>query len=68
MKRVTVNFVSLDLTDCQGDNLKISRSIICDDDVDNYDIMAYYEEMINEGWVISAIIQSRGFFKICPSS
>jgi hypothetical protein len=41
-----------------------SFEIICDDDVDNYEIMTHYEEQLINGWIITEVIKHRGELRI----
>lgn len=60
LKRVTVNFMHT--TDF---NKLESLEIICDDDLDKYDIMTHCEDMcIYGGWIITGVVETRGSLKI----
>lgn len=51
MKVVTVNFVHTSKKDAQGKPLTTTESVLCDDDVDGYDVLTEFEGCYEFGWV-----------------
>lgn len=55
MKVVVVEFVHISNKDINGKPCRTSSTVICEDDVDNYDIHTEYEGTVDFGWIISNI-------------
>lgn len=51
MKVVTVNFVSTIHKNSQGKPLTTTSSVLCDDDVDSYDVLTEFEGCYELGWI-----------------
>lgn len=51
MKVVTVNFVHMSEKNSQGKPMQTTASVLCDDDVDGYDVLTEFEGCYALGWI-----------------
>ena len=52
MKTVRVDFIHISRTE-QGRPATTSSTVVCEDDVDGYEVMTHFEGAVLFGWVVS---------------
>lgn len=64
MKVVSVEFVHIKEKDSNGKPRTTTSTVVCEDDLDGYDIMGEFDNTVDFGWIVSKMTTVKQGLKI----